>query len=65
MDTRYKGFQYVTLTHEKHHTEFITVPWGSKDYVPNCQYAFDLYAAGARSAPAYTEFCMPGYPTPQ
>ena len=46
MDTRYKGFQLATLTHEKHHTEFITVPWGSKDYVPNCQYAFDLYATG-------------------
>ena len=49
MDTRYKGFQLVTLTHDKHHTEFITLPWGSRNYVPNCEYAFDLYASGAHS----------------
>jgi hypothetical protein len=51
MDTRYKGFQLVTLTREKHHVDFITVPWGSQDYQPNCEYAFDLYSAGA-PAPA-------------
>ena len=64
MDTRYKGFQLATLTHQKHHTEFITVPWGSKDYVPNCQYAFDLYATGALPLQIYSRLrtrCL-GYP---
>jgi hypothetical protein len=49
MDSRYKGFQYITLTHDKHHVDFVTVPWGSRDYSVNCEYAFDLYSAGAHS----------------
>jgi hypothetical protein len=49
MDSRYKGFQYITLTHDKHHVDFVTVPWGSRDYSINCEYAFDLYSTGAHS----------------
>lgn len=44
-DTRYKGFQYVTLTHEEHHVDFVIVPWGSPDYTAACDYAFDLPSA--------------------
>lgn len=49
MDTRYKGFQFVTLTHEKHHTSFVNIDYASQEYSPSCDYAFDLYAAGAPS----------------
>lgn len=47
MDTRYKGFQYITVTHDKHHVDFVNVPWGTTDYQATCDYAFDLHTAGA------------------
>ena len=47
MDTRYKGFQLVTLTKQKHHVDFITVPWGSRIHQPSCDWAFDLYEKSA------------------
>ena len=49
MDTRYKGFQLVTLTHEKHHVSYVNVDVGSREYTPACDYAYDLYAAGAHA----------------
>jgi hypothetical protein len=48
MDTRYKGFQRVTLTKEKHHVDFVNLDYCSAEAdEASCEYAFDLYAAGA------------------
>jgi hypothetical protein len=61
-DIRYKGFQHVTLTHDKHHIEWVNLDQCSQQYdspQPSCDYAFDLYAAGVLKQSLAPQFsCM-------